>query len=354
MAPHAAKLALEGRAFPFLVYDPDAGGSIAECLDLAGNPDPDADWPSYELEHTAVDGAMRVLTLPLTVADWAATERRFAKHFTTVPEADWSDEMTPFHEYVAAAVEERRDRAPFIWALDAERRLVRLRVAPEIVRLAEDRLDFWNQLRELAGLRVPAAVRETVARELAAGLEERLAGDRARLEVGIARRLAEGLLRSGGGKATVDELLARAMAAPGLEPIRVAAPTGNGPTAPAAAGSSWPAPVAGNGAPAAEPAAAQPGPAGPEPGEDDDALTLEPYIESELCTSCDECIHVNNRMFAYDDQKRAYIKDPRAGTYRDLVTAAERCTARIIHPGTPLDHHEKDLDRWVARAAPFN
>jgi pyruvate-ferredoxin/flavodoxin oxidoreductase len=59
-------------------------------------------------------------------------------------------------------------------------------------------------------------------------------------------------------------------------------------------------------------------------------------------------------MFAYDENKQAYIKDPRAGTFQELVRAAERCTAKIIHPGTPLDPSEPDLEQWIARAQPFN
>jgi pyruvate-ferredoxin/flavodoxin oxidoreductase len=58
-------------------------------------------------------------------------------------------------------------------------------------------------------------------------------------------------------------------------------------------------------------------------------------------------------MFAYNADKQAYIKDPRAGSFAQLVQAAERCPAGIIHPGTPLNPKEKDLARWVARAERF-
>ena len=70
--------------------------------------------------------------------------------------------------------------------------------------------------------------------------------------------------------------------------------------------------------------------------------------------ACEECIKVNKKMFVYNDKKQAYIKDPKAGSFRDLVTAAERCPVRIIHPGTPLNPKEKNLDKWVKRAEPFN
>jgi pyruvate-ferredoxin/flavodoxin oxidoreductase len=81
---------------------------------------------------------------------------------------------------------------------------------------------------------------------------------------------------------------------------------------------------------------------------------IEPYIDTELCTTCNECTQINPKMFAYDENKQAYIKDPRAGTFQELVKAAERCTARIIHPGTPLDPDEPDLEEWIERAKPFN
>ena len=64
---------------------------------------------------------------------------------------------------------------------------------------------------------------------------------------------------------------------------------------------------------------------------------MEPYIDIELCTSCDDCIKLNKQMFAYNENKQAYIADASAGTFKQLVMAAEACPAEIIHPGTPLD-----------------
>jgi pyruvate-ferredoxin/flavodoxin oxidoreductase len=58
-------------------------------------------------------------------------------------------------------------------------------------------------------------------------------------------------------------------------------------------------------------------------------------------------------MFAYDANKRAYVKDPTAGTFAQLVMAAEKCPVGAIHPGTPLNPKEKDLDKWLKRAQAF-
>ena len=59
-------------------------------------------------------------------------------------------------------------------------------------------------------------------------------------------------------------------------------------------------------------------------------------------------------MFAYDENKQAYIADLDAGTYRDLVEAAEMCQVCIIHPGKPRNPNEPGLDELVKRAALFN
>ena len=58
-------------------------------------------------------------------------------------------------------------------------------------------------------------------------------------------------------------------------------------------------------------------------------------------------------MFAYHPDKHAYIKDPRAGTFAQLGQAAEKCPVAAIHPGTPLNPNEKDLEKWLKRAQAF-
>ena len=55
----------------------------------------------------------------------------------------------------------------------------------------------------------------------------------------------------------------------------------------------------------------------------------------------------------YDANKQAYIADLAAGTYRELVEAAESCQVSIIHPGKPRNLQEPGLDELVARAEPF-
>ena len=77
------------------------------------------------------------------------------------------------------------------------------------------------------------------------------------------------------------------------------------------------------------------------------------WVETPECTACDECTTINPKIFAYNDQKKVTVIDPKGGPYRDVVKAAEKCTAGCIHPGTPWNPTEKDLDKLVKRAAKY-
>jgi pyruvate-ferredoxin/flavodoxin oxidoreductase len=351
----AARLSLESRAFPLLVYDPDAGPNLSDCIDLDGNPAIEDRWPTYDLTYTDEEGKERTLSLPLTTADWAATEGRFKKHFRRAS-PDREDEHVPFHEYLDLSIEEREGKTPFIHVLGPEKHLERREVSSEVVRLAEERLSFWSQLKQMAGVEAAPVVHDTVEAELEEAYEKKVEALRAEYEAKIAelraayprliaRKMAEGLIRAGGGGESIADLLTRVESAPGLEPIRAsslpAAPAVATPTATPAA-----APAA---APAEKPAATA-----VEEAEEEEDLAMEPWIESVRCTACHECTNLNRRLFVYNDKKQAVIKDPRGGPFKDIVLAAEKCPVRIIHPGTPLNPKEKDLEKWVKRAEPFN
>ncbi|MBI1864623.1 MAG: 4Fe-4S dicluster domain-containing protein [Nitrospirae bacterium] len=73
MSAAQARLAVESRAFPIFVYDPDAGETLRERLSLQGNPSVDRDWHARK----AKDGGIETVDF----ASWARTEGRFRKHF---------------------------------------------------------------------------------------------------------------------------------------------------------------------------------------------------------------------------------------------------------------------------------
>ncbi len=134
-------------------------------------------------------------------------------------------------------------------------------------------------------------------------------------------------------------LTGMAVAGPAPAPAAAPQPEAAGEPAPPADGTSEAAPAASPEATVAEAAPAPP--------------SEEPWIDKALCTTCDECIAINKKLFAYNGDKKAYITDPRAGPYKDIVRAAEKCSSGAIHPGMPLDPDEKDVEKWIKRAEPY-
>ena len=311
---HQAKLALESRAYPLYSYDPDEGTTVAECLSLDGNPAMDDLWPVYKVDYLDEDGNKASMELPFTFADYAVTEARFGKQFKRAPKDASPDDMVPLAEYLELDDDGREGMTPYIWMVDKKNHLMQVVVAEPMVKSCEDRRDFWIMLRGLAGL----DKEEVDAGQIA---------DQARAEV--IQNITAGLAKlAGGDGAGITAALA---AAPSPAPAAVSsAPAGTSPA----------------------PAAATPAPApeGATMSEDYVPVT----IDSEDCTGCGECQLVNPKVFGWNDKKQAIVQDPKGGPYKDIVKSAERCPARVIHPGTPADPNEKRVDKLLKRAEKFN
>ncbi len=173
-----SKLAVEGRAYPLFRFDPDAGTTFNECVSLEGNPSLDDDWPTYSLKYVDESGAEQSMTLPMTFADFAATEARFLKQFRKAPPDTWNEQMVLLADFLKLDKDEREGKFPFIWGVDNKNRLTRLLVTEDLARSTEERLHFWRQLRNIAGLDAgtsdAAAVVEQVRAELLAKISASL------------------------------------------------------------------------------------------------------------------------------------------------------------------------------------
>jgi pyruvate-ferredoxin/flavodoxin oxidoreductase len=297
MSAHQAKLAVESRAYPLFRYDPDAGKTPEECFDLEGNPTLDQDWPTYTLNYEQA-GCAKQMELPMTFADFAITEVRFRKHFRVAPPDTWNESMVPLAEFLELDGDEREGNFPYVWSVDREGKLSRLLVAKPMVESCEDRRDFWTMLRALAGVGKPEISRE----EIEAQVRQEVAG-----------RIASGLVQLAGGAGGTGEALAALTGA-------AAAPEAAAGAVPGAASGDY----------------------------------MAPWIDTDDCTACDECTKLNPSIFVYNENKKAVIKNPAGGPYKDLVKAAERCTAQVIHPGLPADRSAKDTDKWIKRGEKFN
>ena len=202
--------------------------------------------------------------------------------------------MVPLAEFLDMDEDEREGKFPYLWSVDRKQKLSRLLVAKPIVESCEDRRDFWTMLRALSGVG-----KEEISRgEIEQQVRQQVVG-----------QITSGLMHLAGGSGEGLAALAGAAPAPAAEP---GAP-------PAAAGD-----------------------------------YLAPWIDTPQCTTCDECTNLNSNIFAYDANKKAIIKNPDGGPYKDIVKAAERCTARVIHPGLPRDRSAKDIEKWIKRAERFS
>ncbi len=341
--------ALLSRAFPHFEYDPERAAEFVSCLDLSDNPAPEEAWPPYQMEYLTDEGEPEQLEYPLTFADFAAGEEALAGHFTA-PNGDVGEnQMVPMAEYLQLTVEQRRDKTPFIYSLDAEKHLVRLVPSSSIIAQTADRMHLWHTLQELGGIKNPhvQAAEQKAIERLTAEKEQSLAELKTQLEGQAADREKQ---------AIAGAMKNLALKLTGMAPLAAQQVAGSAPAQEMAAGEG---PAVGTDlAPPPESigslvTSAPEAPAAAETAVAPVAVSEEPWIETRLCTTCDECIAINKKIFAYDAEKKAIFKDPRGGPYRDIVKGAEKCSSGAIHPGMPLDPEEKDLEKWIKRAEPF-
>ena len=296
----AAAAAMESRVFPAFTYDPYAGDNQAARFALEQNPQPEADWPVHPLEY-ADEQLQRVTEeSPFTVADFMLCDSRYARYFARVPRERWNKLMLPADEWLARDPKRDDEAVPYVLAIDADDVLQRVIIDSRLMRTVAQCRTFWHRLQEQGGIHNSHAA-ILLAREQAKW-EQSKAKEIEQLKVATA--------------AAAPVVAATAPATPAAEskPAATAAPV--------------------------QPAA---------PTRNPD----EAWIETARCPSCNECQLINDRMFKYNENKQAYIADINAGTFRQLVEAAEACQVSIIHPGKARDPNEPGLDELIRRAEPF-
>jgi pyruvate-ferredoxin/flavodoxin oxidoreductase len=168
-----SRLAVESRMAPLFVHDPRRGESLPERFSLDGNPDPSALWTNRTLRYVDDSGQVALLETPLTPAEFALGEVRFAKQFRRLA-AEQFDNAIPIAEYVELPTAERVGKVPFIWSTDKKNAIIQVECLPGIVALVEDRRHYWQTLQFLAGQRdaeLSTAHRQEMA-ELTARYEE--------------------------------------------------------------------------------------------------------------------------------------------------------------------------------------
>ncbi|MDR2614107.1 MAG: hypothetical protein LBC91_02100, partial [Candidatus Accumulibacter sp.] len=282
--------ALESRVFPAFTMDPTAGEDWASRFSLDANPQVELDWPIHRVVYEDGNCQSVAEEHPFTLIDFVASDARYGKFFAAVAKANWEEGLAEAGKIIGKGPRgniDRIDSVPSLLLVDAENRLQKVIATEKIVREARRCLSVWNSLQELGGIH-NSHTEKRLAQEKAAWEESRQA------------------------------ILSAAAQAPAAE--------------------------------SAAPAASADAGAAPAPAESEAEKSDEAYIETPRCASCNECIQVNGKMFAYDGNKQAFIKDLAAGTYAQLVEAAENCQVAIIHPGKPRNVSEPGLDELIKRA----
>lgn len=329
-----AGAAIEGRAHPFFRINPEAGDSFALRMNFEGNPQPDTDWPVHPFRYCDENGTEATIDLAFTFADYALLLDHLREHFRLIPPNCDSPSLVPMQDYLAMDQVQAYRLVPFVWGVDESGSLHRLVVSRELALASLDRLSYWRTLQEMAGVRnryVDLAIERTRDEE-----RHRAAEEREQLQAEHASELEE--VRSSAAREAMQRLtdVLLGMDQTAAMPF-VAAPAGR----PEASIREKP--------PAAESAGT------PAQAAEEEALSFdEPWIDTPLCTSCNDCMKINPLLFIYNEEKQALLGDLSTATFAQLVQAAEKCPAKCIHPGKPLNPNEPDLDRLILRAAPFN
>ena len=334
-----ASAALESRAHPFILVNPDAGDHAAERVSFGGNPQAENDWAVEKLEYRNADGEVTEMDLAFTFADYALLMPALHEHFRMVPAGFDSADLVPVDHYLDLE-EDLFDRlVPYIWGIDDQDVLIRLVVSRALVFACRDRRNYWRTLQELAGIH-NFYVEEAIERVIE---EQRAADELEREQIMKAHEEQLESVRSEAADEVMGQLVDVLMGADLSDMVGRGSQLASMPAKQAAGTEAQAAP-----AEEAEPVAKA------EPEVEEELSFDEPWLDTMMCTTCDDCMGINKMMFVYNDDKQAIIKDPRAGTFADLVEAAEICPAKCIHPGKPLDPNEPDLEELIARAEPFN
>ncbi|MCA9596370.1 MAG: ferredoxin [Myxococcales bacterium] len=329
----------EGRVLPCFRFDPEAGLSFAESFDIEANVAPEQTWPLHTIDAMDEKGERQSIEESFTFAHAAALELEYRKQFWLIPTEAWNDEQIPLAEYVDTLLHAETPKVPFVWITDEQGNLARAIVTRDLTLQSHERMRLWRTFAELGGVRNAHAERAAEAARAAAQAEG--AAEREELEAAHGAEVER--VRNETATEALERL-AQALMNPGALSLAQGA---------AAAPAPRPAPTAAEPEPAAE--AAAPEPAAPPVEEEEESVSFsDPFIDTPLCTTCNECTNLNPQMFKYNADKQAFLADAKAGTFLQLVTAAEKCPASCIHPGEPRKDDSTVTEELVARAQRFN
>jgi len=331
--------AVESRFFPRLEYEPEENRFAGNQIKLETNPNAEAYAATYQQEIQYPSG-VESLDMGFTIAEFLAMDLGLKETLEIISPGYESPNHLPLNEHLSQKKDLVPGKIPFVWVVDEQDKLRKAAVPVSWVEICRSRRNYWAFLQEISGI-TQTHRQETLEtarteweeekkaeiKSLKFTLQEQFEKERSTDIQQAIVRILHGLLNEEGSLENRLTEIGEVEKKPGLQPK---AKTERPPVVPARE----------------EQEEEEEGSKAP--------ITGEAWVESDECTSCQDCVDALPSVFKYNEEKQAYVHNPKGSTFAQIVKAAEKCPARCIHPGAPQNKNEEGLDKWVKRAEKFN
>jgi ferredoxin len=374
-----AKAAKAGRYFPTIMYDPNSNEEWGGRFDISENLQQERVWPQLILKAKTSEETEAEFDVDFTYADYKACYPEKTKELMLIPSVYYTEHLVPLSEYLELDEKQLYGRIPYILLIDEQNQLHRAAIPNVWVVSCQERLDFWSYLQDLGGVNKvqvqevlekkneelseildekPSELPEEVKDKMEAEHQQAITKLQEEFKLEIAKIKEESMLKA--TERVISVLLNLGENGISLESLMALGEEES------AADSSNSKDIEEKSIAAQEPTAVDvitpPQEETPKQKtatviatpKEETVISKEAWVDSDECTSCNDCTDKYGNLFAYNEEKQAYLKDASKGTYEQLVKAAENCPAACIHPGLPLNPNETNLDKLTKRAAKFN
>ena len=327
------EVASESRFFPRLTYQPESGASFGSHFNLNNNTSPELSFPQCNFS-VKQDHVVAPHEFPMSMADYWLMDPSRRKEIEIIPEQFETDDLLPITQYLEQTPATTAGKIPFVWVADKNLRLYKAAVPLKWTEDFRKRLEYWKFLQELAGTRnshVTQAIDNSKSeweQHKQAEIDELKSTLKSEADQTRDEEMRLGITRMLYALMDPDLDVEKALKEAAKSPTPISTP---------------PQPTSTPEVPVAD------------VGQSITAVeSSEVWIESDECTSCNDCIDLLPAVFKYNSDKQAIVHNPTGGTFAKIVAAAEKCPARCIHPGQPYNKDEKGLEKLLKRAEKYN
>ncbi len=349
-------LAIESRYFPRLEYNIETGEDFGMHLDVTGNPQHKFSLPTFKQE-TKTSAGEESHQYKLTPVDFLLLSNGIGGSLEIAPNGFADDQLIEISKYLTSPEDNHTGKLPFAWVVDDADTLKKVVIPLRWLQSTRNRLDYWHFIQEVGGVKSAHLQRTLAAKkeewdtakeseitqlkeDLNQAFESTRQDDIYRAIVNI----LNAMLGSEDPLALIQREADRKDEAEVEAEVEVeSADNGGIPTrSHLRRGAKGEAEVEVEVEVEAEVESLRA------------EVPSEVWVESDECTSCNDCIEALPGVFKYNDDKQAYVHNPKGGPYAKIVAVAEKCPAMCIHPGLPDDPKAPGMDKLIQRAEKFN